>query len=51
MGGGIAKNFEPGLTDDELRQIRFKLDAAGVRLLTYYIQDIPGDEAGCRQGV
>ena len=26
-----------------------KLDAAGVRLLTYYIQDIPGDEAGCRR--
>jgi len=37
------------LTDDELRQIRVKLDAAGVRLLTYYIQDIPGDEAGCRK--
>ena len=45
----IPKNFEPGLTDDELRQIRFKLDAAGVRLLTYYIQDIPGDDAGCRK--
>ena len=45
----IPKNFEPGLSDDELRQIRFKLDAAGVRLLTYYIQDIPGDEAGCRK--
>jgi type 1 glutamine amidotransferase/sugar phosphate isomerase/epimerase len=45
----IPKNFEPGLTDDELRQIRMKLDAAGVRLLAYYIQDIPGDEAGCRK--
>ena len=45
----IPKNFEPGLSDDELRQIRLKLDAAGVRLLTYYIQDIPGDEAGCRK--
>ncbi len=45
----IPKNLEPGLSDDELRQIRFKLDAAGVRLLTYYIQDIPGDEAGCRR--
>ena len=29
--------------------MRLKLDAAGVRLLTYYIQDIPGDEAGCRK--
>jgi type 1 glutamine amidotransferase/sugar phosphate isomerase/epimerase len=45
----IPKNFEPGLSDDELRQIRLKLDSAGVRLLTYYIHDIPGDEAGCRK--
>ena len=45
----LPKNFEPGLTDEELRQIRFKLDAAGVRLLTYYIHDIPGDEEGCRK--
>ena len=45
----IPKNLEPGLSDDELRQVRLKLDAAGVRLLTYYIQDIPGDEAGCRK--
>jgi sugar phosphate isomerase/epimerase len=37
------------LSDDELRQIRLKLNAAGVRLLTYYIQDIPEDEAGCRR--
>lgn len=49
VGGGIAKNFEPGLTDDEIRQVRFKLDAAGVRLLTYYYQEIPGDEDGCRK--
>ena len=45
----IPRNFEPGLSDDEIRQVRFKLDAAGLRLLTYYIQDIPGDEAGCRK--
>jgi type 1 glutamine amidotransferase/sugar phosphate isomerase/epimerase len=49
VSDGIPKNFEPGLSDDELRQVRLKLDAAGVRLLTYYIQDIPGDEAGCRR--
>ena len=49
VGKEISKNFEPGLSDGELRQIRMKLDAAGVRLLTYYIQDIPGDEAGCRK--
>jgi sugar phosphate isomerase/epimerase/type 1 glutamine amidotransferase len=45
----IPKNLDPGLSDDELRQIRLKLDATGIRLLTYYIQDIPGDEAGCRR--
>ncbi len=49
VSAGIPKNFEPGLSDDELRQIRLKLDAAGVRMLTYYLQDIPGDEAGCRR--
>jgi len=45
----IPKNFDPQLTDDELRRIRLKLDAAGVRLLTYYIHNIPGDAAGCQR--
>jgi sugar phosphate isomerase/epimerase len=45
----IPKNFDQNLTDDELRQIRLKMDSAGVRLLTYYAQDIPEDEAGCRK--
>ncbi|MHC4325737.1 MAG: ThuA domain-containing protein, partial [Planctomycetota bacterium] len=45
----IDKNFEPGLTDEELKQIRLKLDSAGIRLLTYYYHDIPGDKAGCRK--
>jgi len=45
----IDKNFDPQLNDEELKQIRLKLDAAGVRLLTYYYHDIPGDAAGCRK--
>lgn len=45
----IPKNLDPALTDDDIRAVRLKLDAAGVRLLTYYIQDIPGDENGCRR--
>jgi len=45
----IDKNLEPSLTDAELKAIRLKLDAAGVRMLTYYYHDIPGDEAGCRR--
>ena len=45
----IPKNFDPQLTDDELKQVRLKLDSAGIRPLTYYIGRIPGDEAGCRK--
>lgn len=45
----IPKNFEPGLSDEELQQIRLKLDSAGVTMLTYYYHSIPGDEAGCRR--
>lgn len=44
----LPKNFEPGLTDGELQAIRIRLATAGVRLLTFYLQEIPGDEAGCR---
>ncbi|MHC4403171.1 MAG: ThuA domain-containing protein [Planctomycetota bacterium] len=45
----IPKNFDCQLNDDELKQIRLKLDSAGVCLLTYYVHRIPGDEAGCRK--
>lgn len=45
----IPKPFAPGLTEDELRQIRFQLDAAGVRLMSYAIDPMPRDEAGCRK--
>jgi sugar phosphate isomerase/epimerase len=45
----IPKNFDGQLSDDELRQIRLKLDSAGVRLLTHYYARIPGDEEGCRR--
>lgn len=45
----IPKNFDPALSDDELRQIRMKLEAHGLRLLTFFIQNIPNDEAGCRR--
>jgi type 1 glutamine amidotransferase/sugar phosphate isomerase/epimerase len=45
----IPKNFDPDLTDDEIKQVRLKLDSAGVRLLTYYFHQIPGDQAGCRK--
>jgi sugar phosphate isomerase/epimerase len=49
VSADIPKNFDADLSDDELKQIRLKLDSAGVRLLTYYVQQIPGDDAGCRR--
>jgi sugar phosphate isomerase/epimerase len=49
VGGGINKDFAPDLSDDELRKIRLKMEEAGVRLLTYYIHDLPADETACRK--
>jgi type 1 glutamine amidotransferase len=44
----IARPFAPGLSDDDLRQIRLKLDSASVRLLTYSLVRLPGREEDCR---
>jgi type 1 glutamine amidotransferase/sugar phosphate isomerase/epimerase len=49
VSADISKNFEPGLSRDELRAIRMKLADAGVSLLTFYLQEIPGDDVQCRQ--
>lgn len=49
VGGGIDKNFNAGLTDEELKAIRIKLDDAGVRMLTCFYSVIPGDAEGCRK--
>lgn len=49
VGGGIDKNFNADLTDEELKAIRIKLDDAGVRMLTCFYSVIPGDEDGCRK--
>ncbi len=45
----IPKNLDLKLTDEELEQVRRRLDASGVRMLTYFYGRIPGDEAGCRK--
>ncbi len=45
----IPKNFDANLSDEELTQIRMKMDAAGVRMPTCFYARIPGDEAGCRK--
>jgi type 1 glutamine amidotransferase len=49
VSGAIAKSVDEQLNDDEMRQIRLKLDSAGVRLLTYHVEGVPSDEAGCRR--
>ncbi len=49
VSAAMPKNLDPALSDDEIREVRLKLDDEGVRMLTYYIGDIPGDEAGCRR--
>jgi sugar phosphate isomerase/epimerase len=45
----IPKNFDQNLSDDELLQIRMKLESAAVRMPVYYAQNIPSDEAACRK--
>jgi type 1 glutamine amidotransferase/sugar phosphate isomerase/epimerase len=49
VSDAVDRNFDPQLDDDTLRSVRLKLDAAGVRMLTYYIHRIPADEEGCRK--
>lgn len=40
----IPKSFDDRLSSEDLKQIRLKLDAAGVRLLTYRMDPMPTDE-------
>ncbi len=49
VGGDIPKDFDEQLSNDEMRQIRLKLDSAGVRLLTYRPDRMPSDEDGWRK--
>jgi sugar phosphate isomerase/epimerase len=44
----MPKNFDPDLTDAELEAVRLKLAERGVRLVTYYLQEIPDEEQACR---
>jgi sugar phosphate isomerase/epimerase len=45
----IDRKLDRDLPDDVLAQIRTKLDAAGVKLVSLYVSGVPGDEAGCRK--
>ncbi len=42
----IPKKLHDRLTAEEMQQIRLKLDAASVRLLTYHLDAMPSDSAG-----
>jgi len=41
--------FGADLPDEAIQQIQAKLDQAKVALISVYVQDIPGDEPGCRR--
>jgi sugar phosphate isomerase/epimerase len=45
----IPRNFDYQLSDEELVLIRNKFLDAGITLVTYYIHDIPADEAICEK--
>lgn len=45
----IPRNFDDRLSSDDMQAIRLKLDAAGVRLLTYRIDPMPSDAAQKRK--
>ncbi|MCX5644836.1 MAG: ThuA domain-containing protein [Phycisphaerae bacterium] len=45
----IPKSFDDQLGSEDLKQIRLKLDAAGVRLLTYRVDPMPPDKMGQRR--
>jgi type 1 glutamine amidotransferase len=45
VGSTIAKDFGMQLSNDEMRQIRLKLDMTGIRLLTYHIDGARSDAA------
>ncbi len=49
VSADIPGSFDDQLSSEDLQRIRLKLDAAGVRLLTYRIDPMPSDEAEKRK--
>jgi type 1 glutamine amidotransferase/sugar phosphate isomerase/epimerase len=45
----IRKPLDGELTGDELREVRLRLDSAGLRLLTLRLDTVPEDDAGRRR--
>ena len=50
VGGGIDKFFTPHeLNDEEIETIKGWLNSRGLRMVSYYYHEIPGDEAAARK--
>ena len=50
VGGGIDKFFDPDqLNDEEIAAVNAKLKSKGIRMVSYYYHEIPGDETACRK--
>ncbi len=49
VSADIPKKLDHNLTDTEIRAIRSKLNKHGITMLTYFVFDIPGDEAEARK--
>lgn len=48
VSSAIQKDFDEQLSNDDMRQIRLKLDASGVRLLMYRMDRVPSSEIAWR---
>lgn len=50
VGGGIDKNFDPKiLNDEEIKAVQTKLRTKNIRMVSYYYDKLPGEETACRR--
>jgi len=49
VSADLPKRFDPELSDDDLGRVRLKLEAAGLRLLTYSLDVSPTESAAWRK--
>jgi sugar phosphate isomerase/epimerase len=45
----VPRNLDAQLSDEELAEVRKRMDALGIRMPTFFYAAIPADEAGCRK--
>jgi type 1 glutamine amidotransferase len=51
VSADIPALFAPGLVNDQLQQIRLKLNLSGLRLMAYHLKQLPKDEPEARQSL